>query len=93
MTGHPLRAALRLIANKDGRLWKRKNKNNVQSMYNPEDLYISHIIIYATEPQFVQDSHITNVMCNCNHFWKLQFDKEYQTLPTRSLLGYAASCP
>ena len=42
---YPLRAAFRLVADKTKRLWKRKSKNNVQSLYCPDDLYISHIVI------------------------------------------------
>ena len=67
----PLRAAFRVVVRRDKRLWKRANGNNIQGQYRPEDIHITHIVLYATDPIYVQKSHIENYIQRCHHNWKL----------------------
>ena len=52
----PMRALVRCVARREQRMWRRKNNNNnVQSMFMPKDLHITHVILYAVRPELTHN--------------------------------------
>jgi hypothetical protein len=48
---YPMRAVFRVLCRKNNRLYHTKSsKKYPQSMYRPEDLYITHVFFYAVPP-------------------------------------------
>eukprot|EP00974_Lingulodinium_polyedra_P134042 11227934-Lingulodinium_polyedra.AAC.1 len=51
----PLRIVLRLLADPDDHIWRRKKQGaSVQLLFKPAGLRITHIFIYAVAPQYVR---------------------------------------
>ena len=51
----PVRAVIRCLAHKHGRLWKRDENTgkNPQQLYRPSHLHITHVHIYAVAPRLL----------------------------------------
>ena len=50
----PLRAVVRVLANTSRQLW---NKGSNQSLYRPDDLFITHICFYAVHRKLAHIAH------------------------------------
>ena len=50
-----MRALIRCVAQRSDRLWHRNNGNNKQSMFMPDSLHITHIVLYAVRPELVHE--------------------------------------
>ena len=64
---YPLRVVIRCLADTTKTLWHRGSN---QSLFRPEDLYISHVCIYAVDPTLVHKYHQTTSV------WRYRLPKE-----------------
>ena len=53
---YPMRALIRCVAQKSNRLWHRHKGVSKQSLFMPQDLHITHIVLYAVRPELVHES-------------------------------------
>merc|ERR1711873_369167 len=53
---YPMRALIRCVAQRSNRLWHRQQSGNKQSLFMPQDLHITHIVLYAVRPELAHES-------------------------------------
>ena len=54
----PLRAVFRCLVKKTSNLWKKQDRS--QAMFRPEDIFITHLTLYAVAPHQCHEFHVYN---------------------------------
>ena len=53
---YQMRALIRYVALRSSRLWHRNKGLSKQSLFMPQDLHITHIVLYAVRPELVHEN-------------------------------------